>query len=86
MAVVDGTAYDASYFGETNAATGIWKIKTSPSVTYGTNGFFIFKDGNSPGSDTSGNDNTFTASGHSKQSAETDVASLVLLHIKKSND
>ena len=30
--------------------------------------------------------NTFTASGPSKQSAETDVASLVLLHIKKSND
>lgn len=30
--------------------------------------------------------NTFTASGPSKQSAETDVASLVLLHIKKAND
>ena len=30
--------------------------------------------------------NTFSASGPSKQSAETDVASLVLLHIKKSND
>ena len=63
MAVVDGTAYDASYFGETNAATGIWKIKTSPSVTYGTNGFFLKMDTTSPGSDTSGNDNTFTASG-----------------------
>jgi hypothetical protein len=63
MAVVDGTAYDASYFGETNAATGIWKIKTSPSVTYGTNGCFLKMDTTSPGSDTSGNDNTFTASG-----------------------
>jgi len=63
MAVVDGTAYDASYFGETNAATGIWKIKTSPSVTYGTNGFFLKMDTTSPGSDTSGNNNTFTASG-----------------------
>jgi len=30
--------------------------------------------------------NSFIASGPSKQSAETDVASLVLLHIKKSND
>lgn len=30
--------------------------------------------------------NTYTASGPSKQSAETDVASLVLLHIKKAND
>ena len=63
VAFVDGTAYDASYFGETNAATGIWKIKTSPSVTYGTNGFFLKMDTTSPGSDTSGNNNTFTASG-----------------------
>ena len=30
--------------------------------------------------------NTFIASGPSKQSAETDVASIVLMHIKKSND
>ena len=30
--------------------------------------------------------NSFIASGPSKQSAETDVASLVLVHIKKSND
>ena len=44
---IDGTAYDASAFGETDATTGEWKIKTSPSVTYGTNGFFILKDGNS---------------------------------------
>jgi hypothetical protein len=63
VAFVDGTAYDASYFGETNAATGIWKINTSPSVTYGTNGCFLKMDTSSPGSDTSGNDNTFTASG-----------------------
>ena len=62
-AFVDGTAYDASYFGETNAATGIWKINTSPSVTYGTNGCFLKMDTSSPGSDTSGNNNTFTASG-----------------------
>ena len=38
---IDGTAYDASTFGETDATSGIWKIKTSPSVTYGTNGFFL---------------------------------------------
>ena len=62
-AFVDGLQYDATSFGETNAATGIWKIKTSPSVTYGTNGFFLKMDTSSPGSDTSGNNNTFTASG-----------------------
>ena len=38
---VDGTAYDASTFGETDSTTGIWKPKTAPSVTYGTNGFFL---------------------------------------------
>tara|TARA_R100001510_G_scaffold14454_1_gene11697 strand:+ start:219 stop:1574 length:1356 start_codon:yes stop_codon:yes gene_type:complete len=43
----DGYAYDASYFGETDSTTGEWKIKTSPSVSYGTNGFWILKDGNS---------------------------------------
>jgi hypothetical protein len=59
---VDGTAYDASAFGETDATTGIWKIKTSPSVTYGNNGFFILKDGNSV-TDQSGNSNNFTVAG-----------------------
>ena len=63
FAFVDGTAYDASYFGETDSSSGIWKIKTSPSVTYGTNGFFLKMDTSSPGTDTSGNSNTFTASG-----------------------
>ena len=63
FAFVDGTAYDASYFGETDSSSGIWKIKTAPSVTYGTNGFFLKMDTSSPGTDTSGNSNTFTASG-----------------------
>jgi len=59
---IDGTAYDASEFGETDSTTGEWKIKTSPSVTYGTNGFFILKDGNSV-TDQSGNGNNFTVAG-----------------------
>jgi len=59
---IDGTQYSASDFGETDATTGIWKIKTSPSVTYGTNGFFILKDGNSV-TDQSGNGNNFTVAG-----------------------
>lgn len=63
FSVVDGTAYDASYFGETDSSSGIWKIKTSPSVTWGNNGFFLKMDTSSPGTDTSGNNNTFTASG-----------------------
>ena len=57
----DGTAYDASAFGEYDS-NGVWKIKTSPSVTYGTNGFFILKDGNSV-TDQSPNTNNFTVAG-----------------------
>jgi len=56
---IDGTAYDASAFGSTDATTGEWQINTSPSVTYGNNGFFILKDGNSV-TDQSGNSNNFT--------------------------
>ena len=53
---------DASAFGETDATTGEWKIKTSPKFTYGNNGFFILKDGNSV-TDQSGNSNNFTVGG-----------------------
>jgi len=58
---IDGTAYDATAFGEYDA-NGVWKIKTSPSVTYGTNGFFILKDSASV-TDQSGNGNNFTVGG-----------------------
>ena len=58
----DGYAYQASDFGSTDAVTGEWKIKTSPSVSYGTNGFFVLKDGNSV-TDQSGQGNNFTVAG-----------------------
>ena len=58
---IDGTQYSASDFGETDA-NGVWKIKTSPSVTYGNDGYFILKDGNSV-TDQSGNGNNFTVGG-----------------------
>ena len=66
---IDGTAYDASPFGETDATTGEWKIKTSPSVNYGTNGYFILKDGNSV-TDQSGNGNNFTVGGGTLSNTE----------------
>ena len=56
---VDGTAYPASTFGSTDATTGEWKINTSPSITMGTNGFTILKDGNTI-TDQSSNSNDFT--------------------------
>ena len=59
---VDGTAYDPTVFGSTDSTTGEWKINTAPSVTYGTNGYFILKDGNT-GTDQSPNSNNFTLTG-----------------------
>ena len=62
---IDGTAYDASTFGETDSTSGIWKIKTSPSVTYGNNGFFLkMEDSSNLDLDSSPNAHTFTTSGN----------------------
>jgi len=58
----DGYAYAASDFGETDADTGEWKIKTSPSVSYGTNGYFVLKDG-AVMTDSSPNSNDFSKNG-----------------------
>ena len=69
---IDGTAYDASTFGETDATTGIWKPKTAPSVTYGTNGFFLkFENSGAFGTDSSGNANNFTVNGTMTQTIDT---------------
>jgi len=68
----DGTAYDPSAFGETDATTGIWKPKTAPSVTYGTNGFFLkFENSGAFGTDSSGNGNNFTVNGTMTQTIDT---------------
>ena len=56
----DGTTYTPSSFGETDATTGEWKIKTNPTgINYGTNGFWMFKDDNAVNDD-SGQGNNFT--------------------------
>lgn len=69
---IDGTTYDADTFGETDSTTGIWKPKTAPSVTYGTNGFFLkFENSGSMGTDSSGNSNTFTVNGTMTQTIDT---------------
>ena len=59
---IDGTAYTPSTFGSTDSVTGEWKINTSPSITMGTNGFTILKDGNTI-TDQSSNSNNFTLGG-----------------------
>ena len=65
--LADGQAYAPTVFGSTNA-DGIWVPITSPSVTYGTNGFKLdYKDSGASaaasnfGADTSGNNNHFTS-------------------------
>ena len=68
----DGYAYDASTFGETDATTGIWKPIIEPSVTYGTNGFFLkFENSGSMGTDSSGNGNNFAVNGSLTQTVDT---------------
>lgn len=56
---IDGTIEPPSKFGETDATTGEWKIITGPSVTYGTKGYCILKDGITV-TDQSSNSNNFT--------------------------
>jgi len=56
---VDGQQLTPSTFGETDSTTGEWKIKTSPTVTIGTQGYIILKDGMTI-TDQSTNSNDFT--------------------------
>ena len=68
----DGYAYAASDFGETDSTSGIWVAKTSPSVSYGNNGFFLkFQDTSAFGDDSSGNNNDMTMSGTITQTKDT---------------
>lgn len=65
---IDGQALDPTYFGETDAITGVWKPKQYTG-TYGTNGFFLdFRDASTTttlGYDYSGNSNNWTLNGFS---------------------
>mgnify|MGYP003134489862 CR=1 FL=1 len=62
---IDGSQYDPSYFGETNAITGQWNPKKYTGG-YGTNGYYLnFSDNSGTtattlGKDSSGNGNNFT--------------------------
>ena len=60
----DGQAYAASDFGETDSTSGIWVAKTSPSVSYGTNGYFLKFASGASGTDSSGNGNNMTVVGN----------------------
>jgi len=63
----DGYAYAASSFGSTST-NGQWIPNLNPSVTYGTNGYFLkFTNASDLGEDFSGNNNDFTKSGSGDQ-------------------
>ena len=56
--------YSASTFGETDSTSGIWKIKTSPSVNYSVNGYFLkMEDSSNLDLDSSGQSRSFTTAG-----------------------
>ena len=65
--LADGQAYAPTVFGSTNS-NGVWVPNTSPSVTYGTNGFKLdyagtgaSADANGFGADSSGQTNHFSS-------------------------
>ena len=67
----DGYSYGADSFGETDSTTGQWKPKTAPSVSYGTNGFFLkFENSASMGADSAGSNN-WTVNGSMTQLIDT---------------
>ena len=69
---VDGSALAPTVFGETDSTTGGWKGILAPSVTYGTNGYFLkMENAGAMGTDSSGNGTTFTVNGDLKQSPDT---------------
>ena len=71
--MIQGTAYAASTFGEFDSTSGIWKIKTGPSVTYGSQGFFLKMEttsGSGMGTDSSGNGNNYAENGSPTQTID----------------
>jgi len=58
---IDGTALDATSFGEFDADSGIWKPIDVSGLTFGTNGFYLpFENSGALGQDDSGNGNNWT--------------------------
>jgi len=68
----DGQSYAPTEFGETDSTTGIWKPKVSPSVSYGTNGFFLkFDNAANMGLDSGGGAHNWTTNGTIVQNKDT---------------
>ena len=82
----DGNKYAPTVFGEFNSTSGIWIPKTNPSVTYGTNGFFLkFENSANMGLDSSGNSNNFTVTGTLTQNIDTPSNNFATMNTNQSN-
>ena len=77
----DGYAYQASTFGSSDSTSGIWKPNTAPSVTYGTNGFFLkFENSGNLDLDSSSNGHTFSTTGTLTQNVDTPSNNFAVLN------
>ncbi len=83
----DGQSYDSTTFGEYDSTTGEWKAKLSPSVTYGTNGFFLkYENASNFGLDSSGQSNNMATSGTFRQDTDTPSNNFQILDRNKAYD
>ena len=79
---IDGTALDASSFGETDSATGQWKPIDASDLTFGTNGFYQKYSSTELANsftDSSAGIDTFTSTGTTSWTAPTGVTSVEYL-------
>ena len=68
----DGQTLAPTVFGEVDTPTGEWKPKLTPTVTYGTNGFFLkYENASNFGLDSSGQSNNMATSGTFRQDTDT---------------
>ncbi len=74
FAVVDGTQYAPTDFGEFDDDSGIWKPKDLSNITWGSEGYYLkFDDSSDLGADSSGNSNDFTLSNIAAADQATDT-------------
>lgn len=90
--IADGQSYAPTTFGSTNS-DGIWVPNTSPSVTYGTNGFKLdfagsgtSADANGFGADSSGQTNHFATTNIATNPNTTDTPQNTFATLDPNND
>ena len=72
IVMVQGSILAPTAFGQVDSGTGQWKFKTVSNVSFGTNGFHLKMENSAAlGTDSSGNNQTFTVNGSLKQSNST---------------